>query len=82
MDYIKGTTLNPEPVGPSLLLHKFAPSVKMSSYLVAFVIGNFVSLDKTVTQAATSHQAQPADVLVRVWGTPTNAAKLQCVSNP
>jgi aminopeptidase N len=67
----------PEPIGTTLLLHRFAPSVKMSSYLVAFVIGNFVSLERKVTQAKTSHQSQPADVLVRVWGTPANAAKLQ-----
>jgi hypothetical protein len=79
MDYISGSTINPEPIGPSLLLHKFAPSVKMSSYLVAFVIGNFVSLEKQVTQAPTKTpgQSQEAKVLVRVWGTPKNAAKLQ-----
>jgi aminopeptidase N len=74
MDYLNG---KPEPIGASLLLHKFAPSVKMSTYLVAFVIGNFVSLEKTVSQAATASQSSPSDVLVRVWGTPANAFKLQ-----
>ncbi len=78
MGYLNGN--KPEPVGTSLLLHKFAPSVVMSSYLVAFVIGHFVAIEKKVTQAKTSHQPQPADVLVRVWGTPTNAAKLQYVT--
>jgi aminopeptidase N len=78
MGYLNGQ--KPEPVGASLLLHKFEPSVVMSSYLVAFVIGNFVAIEKKVTQAKTSHQPQPADVLVRVWGTPANAAKLQYVA--
>jgi hypothetical protein len=76
MDYDPSSP-KPIPVGSSLSRHNFKLSVIMSPYLVAFVIGNFVSIDRKVTQAATSHQQNPTDVLVRVWGTPANKAKLQ-----
>ena len=44
----------------------FAPTPRMSSYLVAFVVGNLTSVGQSVPGAldpATSH-------LIRVWGTP------------
>lgn len=54
------------------LLHSFLTTPTMSSYLVAFVVGNLTSIQRRVPGGldnASSH-------LVRVWGTPDRCATL------
>ena len=48
----------------------FAPTPRMSSYLVAFVVGNLTSIEQSVPgglDPASNH-------LIRVWGTPDRCA--------
>ncbi len=55
------------------LLHSFLPTPPMSSYLVAFVVGNLTSIQRRVQSPLdpkTSH-------VVRVWGTPDRCGILQ-----
>ena len=56
------------------LLHSFLATPPMSSYLVAFVVGNLTSIQRHVPgglDPAVSH-------LVRVWGTPDRCAQMLC----
>lgn len=57
--------LSATPVAGNLVAHSFQATPPMSTYLVAFIVGNLQSVETTVP-APSGGTSRP----VRVWGTP------------